>query len=193
MDHQGWTTGAVKINLNMIWTRVAYLIPFLLILAAACGPAEPAINAPVATLEPAATTSPTEASSTPPPAVKALVAASAPTASKSPSPAVAAKPTASVVLAETTLVHDGFRTEVSQTLIGAKIESRASAAGGKRTVTVSLRNLSQSTGGIQSRATINFAPEFNNFVVLPTPEGPLTLYLHRDGTLGPAPDTGGFT
>ena len=148
--------------------QVAYLAVSLLLLSAACGPAEPVINDPTT--------------------------ASAPAASANPSSEVEARLPASRVLAETTFVHDGFRTEVSDILEGAEIGSQASsAAEGRQTLTVSLRNLSRSTGGFQKRATINFAPGLNNFVVLPTAEGPLTLYLHRSGRLGLAPDTGGFT
>lgn len=98
------------------------------------------------------------------------------------------------MLAETTWVHNGFRTQVSRTLRAEETVSRASsAARGKQAVTVSLRNLSPATSRIQSRATINFAPDFDNFVVLPGVEGPLILYLQRNGTLDPSPDAGGFT
>lgn len=177
--------------------RAAYLATFLLVLAVACGPAEPVLNVPTVdsvTAVSATSTSPSIGGSTQPREVNTPTTASAPTASANPSSEVQARPPASRVLAETTFVHDGFRTEVSDTLEGRKIGSQASsAAESKQTVTVSLRNLSQSTGGIQSRATINFASGLNNFVVLPTMEGPLTLYLHRTGALGLAPDNGGFT
>lgn len=148
--------------------QVAYLLPILLVLVAACGPAQSATDGPTASRDT--------------------------TVSANSSAAIEVGSTAPEVLAKTTFVHDGFRTEVSKTIEGKEVGSRASSpAGGRQAVTVSLRNLSQSTGGIQSRATINFASGLNNFVVLPTGEGPLTLYLHRDGTLGPSPDDGGFT
>ncbi len=176
----------------------AYLLPFLLVLAVACGPSEPVINGPTVdsvTAVSATPTSPVKANSTQPRVVETPTTASAPAASANPSAEVEAMAPASRVLAETTFVHDGFRTEVTDTLEGEQVGSQASsaAAEGTRTVTVSLRNLSQSTNGIQSRATINFAPGLNNFVVLPTLEGPLTLYLHRTGTLRLKPDNGGFT
>jgi len=179
------------------WGQIAFLVPFLLILAVACGPIQTARNAPDATRLAAVsanTTSQVAAGSTLPTVPDAPTTNSTPIAGTNPSSEVAAGPTASEVLAEITLVHNGFRTEISRTLRGEKAASQASsAAGGKQVVTVSLRNLSPATGSIQSRATINFAPDFNNFVVLPTEEGPLTLYLHRTGTLDPSPDASGFT
>ena len=173
------------------------MAPILLVLAVACGPAEPVIIVPTINIVPPVSTTPTslaKASSPQPIAANTPATASAPAASANPSSEVEARPPGSRVLAETTFVHDGFRTEVSDTLEGEEIRSEASAAAkGKQRVTVSLRNLSRSTDGIQSRATINFAPGLNNFVAFPTAEGPLTLYLHRSGRLGLAPDTGGFT
>ena len=148
-------------------------------------------------LPPAASCNPAsqaEAGSTRPKVVNDPTTNSTPNASTDPSSEDEARANAFGVLAETTLVHSGFRTEVSGTPVWNETVSQAlSAAGGKQAVTVSLRNLSPSTVSIQSRATINFASEFDNFGVLPTVEGPLTLYLNRDGTLGPSPDTGGFT
>ena len=168
-----------------------------MVLAAACGTVEPVITVPAdegVTAVSATPTPPAKGSSTQPRVVNTSTAGGVPTASANPSSEVEHRPAASRVLAEATFVHDGFRTEVSDNLEGAEIGSQASsAAEGRQTLTVSLRNLSRSTGGIQKRATINFAPGLNNFVVLPTAEGPLTLYLHRTGTLGLTPDTGGFT
>ena len=177
--------------------QVAYLALFLLVLAVACGTAEPVKNVPADDSVTAVSATPTvtaKATSTQPRLVNTPPTAGAPTASANPSSEVESRPLAARVLAEATFVHDGFRTEVSDTLQGEDIGSQgSSAAEGKQTVTVSLRNLGRSTGGIQSRATINFAPGLNNFVVFSTVEGPLTLYLHRTGALGLTPDTGGFT
>ncbi len=181
----------------MSWGQIAFLVPFLLILAVACGPTQPARNVPDATRLPAVLANPTSqvaAGSTPSTLFNPTTTNSTPIAGENPSAEVESRGTASGVLAETTLVHNGFRTEVSRTLRGEKAASRASSvAGGKQVVTVGLRNLSPATGSIQSRATINFAPDFNNFVVIPTEAGPLTLYLHRNGTLESLPDAGGFT
>ena len=177
--------------------QAAYLAPFLLVLTLACRPAGPVIDVPAvdsATAVSSTPAPPVKSSSTLPQMVDTPTNAGAPTASANTSSEVEASPSASRVVAETIFVHDGFRTEVSDTLEGVAIRSHpSSTAEGKQTVTVSLRNLSQSTGGIQNRATINFAPGLDNFVVLPTVQGPLTLYLHRTGALGQAPDTGGFT
>ena len=173
------------------------MVPFLLVLAVACGPTQLVKNVPAATRLPAVPANPTSqtvASSTPSTAPNAPTTNSTPIAGTNPSSEVEAGPAASLVLAETTWVHNGFRTQVSRTLRAEETVSRASsAARGKQAVTVSLRNLSPATSGIQSRATVNFAPDFDNFVVLPGAEGPLILYLHRNGTLDPSPDAGGFT
>lgn len=68
-----------------------------------------------------------------------------------------------MVLVGTTLVHDGFPSEGGRTLVGAKT-GRQTIGGGKQTVPVSLRTLSQSIGGTQSCATIDFAPELDKFL-----------------------------
>lgn len=177
--------------------QAACFVTFLLVLAVACGTTERAPNAPAderASAVSATPTPPAKASSTGAPVLNTPTTASPPAASAVPSLEAEARPSEFRVLAETTFVHDGFRTEVSDTLKGEEAGRPAASASqvGQR-VTVSLRNLSRSSGGIQSRATINFARGLNNFVVLPTLEGPLTLYLHRTGELGLAPDTGGFT
>lgn len=189
--------GIGKRNLNIKNARAACLVSFLLVLAVACGAAEGVMNVAAddsAAAGSATPTSPAKASSTEARVVSTPTTAGVSAASAIPTLEAEARPPAFRVLAETTFVHDGFRTEVSGTLEGKEIGRKASSASeGKQIVTVSLRNLSPSTGGIQIRATINFAPGLNNLVALPTSEGPLTLYLHRTGALDLAPDTGGIT
>ncbi len=113
-----------------------------------------------------------------------VLAPSIPTQTESPDDQVEGKGT----LAQTTFVHSGFRTEVSRTLKG--IAPKEATTG--RRLSVTLNNLSEPTGTLQSRATINFSRTFRNFVVLSSPDGPFRLYLHRDGTLRSSPDQGGF-
>ena len=100
------------------------------------------------------------------------------------------------IVAEARFVHDGFRTEVSRVLSSSKPgdDLDVSIANGEaQVIVVSLWNLSDPASDLSSRATINFAEGLNNFVVVPTADGPLTLHLHRDGTLRTTPDNGGFT
>ena len=93
-----------------------------------------------------------------------------------------------VILAQSQILHDGFRIEVVRTL-----RAGAPPAPSARRLTLSLENLSKPSGGLSSRATVNLGTDFRNFIVLPTDDGPITLHLHRDGTLREAPDDGGFT
>ncbi|MEE9284321.1 MAG: hypothetical protein V3V35_01195 [Dehalococcoidia bacterium] len=155
--------------------------------------------------DPTATLAPTAERTVTPVPAPTSTASLVPTATAVPTPTVPApgptttppEATGRVVLARSRFTHSGFRTQVTREVdLGAEVAASASTAGGagnRRTVTVSLRNLARPTGDVESRATINFGRQFDNFVVLPTMDGPLTLHLHRDGSLGPSPDSGGFT
>ena len=96
---------------------------------------------------------------------------------------------AEIILAETTFVHNDFRAQVSEEL---QVTNAPDSSSGK-TLVVSLNNLSSSSGSFESRVTINFSNEFNNYVEVPTESGRLRLHLNRDGTLRLDPDSGGFT
>lgn len=86
-------------------------------------------------------------------------------------------------------VHNGFQTQVSRSVEVTDVPAESVG----RTLVVGLRNLSQSSGSFQTRATINFSREFDNYIEVPTNSGLLRLHLHRDGTLQRDADGGGFT
>lgn len=94
-----------------------------------------------------------------------------------------------ILVGETTFTHSGFRTQVTESF---SFEA-ALNDGPVTTITLSLQNLSRPSGSLQTRATINFNRTFDNYLELPTIDGPLRLYLHRDGTLRTEADPGGFT
>ena len=94
-----------------------------------------------------------------------------------------------ILVGEVTFTHSGFRTQVTKVLpFEAPLEEGPAA-----TVELSLQNLSQPSGYLRTRATINFDRTIDNYVELPTRGGPFRLYLHRDGTLRSEADPGGFT
>ena len=66
-------------------------------------------------------------------------------------------------------------------------------AGEQARVTVRLRNLSEPSGGLDTRATINFGGPYGNMLVLPTADGVQLVHLHRDGALREQADEGRFT
>jgi hypothetical protein len=98
-------------------------------------------------------------------------------------------PVGDILVGEVTFTHSGFQTQVTKALpFEAALEE-----GHVATVELSLQNLSQPSGSMRTRATINFDRTIDNYVELPTKGGPLRLYLHRDGTLRSESDPGGFT
>ncbi|MCI0869682.1 MAG: hypothetical protein J4O08_08195, partial [Chloroflexi bacterium] len=103
-----------------------------------------------------------------------------------PSPPAAA---AENIIAEFAFEHDGFRTQVAGE---SEVTSVPDQSGGS-TLTVRLRNLSRPAGSTNSRATINFSREFDNYIEIPTSAGRMRLFLHRDGALRTEPDSGAFT
>ena len=90
---------------------------------------------------------------------------------------------------EVTFTHSGFRKQVTKALPLEAPSNKVPVA----IVELSLQNLSQPSGSLQTRATINFDRAIDNYAELPTTGGPSRLYLHRDGTLRPEADSGGFT
>ncbi len=94
-----------------------------------------------------------------------------------------------ILVGETTFSHSGFRTQVTESF---SFEA-ALSDGTVTTITLSLQNLSRPSGSLQTRATINFNRTIDSYLELPTIDGPLRLYLHRDGTLRTEADPGGFT
>ena len=138
----------------------------MMLFAVACGNGSPSVSAPIPT---AATQS---AAVTSPPVLAGRVS-----------------PVDEILVGEVTFTHSGFRTQVTKALpFEAALENRPVA-----TVELSLQNLSQPSGSLRTRATINFDRTIDNYVELPTRGGPLKLYLHRDGTLSSEADPGGFT
>ena len=108
------------------------------------------------------------------------------------SPSASAKgvlPSKEVIVGEVTFTHSGFRTQVTRALPFEAPSIDVAVAN----IEFSLQNLSRPSGSLQTRATINFDRAIDNYVELPTRGGPLRLYLHRDGTLRPEADSGGFT
>ena len=103
------------------------------------------------------------------------------------SPTSAAKPES--IIAAFSFAHDGFRTQVNGESGVAAVPEQP----GGSTVTVYIRNLSSSSGSMNSRATINFSRDFDNYVEIPTSAGQMRLHLHRDGALRTGPDNGAFT
>ena len=97
--------------------------------------------------------------------------------------------TGATVIAHEQFVHRGFRTQVDHSFEITALPPSDTAVN----LTVNLENLSTPSGSIGTRATINFAGQFDNYIELPTSAGPLVLHLHRDGTLRSTPDDGPFT
>ncbi len=125
--------------------------------------------------------------------VSTTTAASGAALEEAPAPKTPAGPEAlagKVELGKREFVHDDFRTQVATTIDVAESPVLATAQG--RTITVALRNLSSSSGGLSTRATINFGTGFQNFVTLQGTDGEFRLYLSRDGKLGTVPDDSGF-
>ena len=93
------------------------------------------------------------------------------------------------LLAEAAFTHNGFRTQVER-----QVEVIALPSGNNPTnLVVKLENLSASSGSLNTRATLNFDRGFDNYIEVPTEDGPLKLHLHRDGTLVLEADNGPFT
>ena len=103
-----------------------------------------------------------------------------------PSPPAAA---AENIIADFAFLHDGFRTQVAGE---SEVTSVPDQSGGG-IVTVRLRNLSRPSGSTNSRATINFSRDFDNYIEIPTSAERMRLFLHRDGALRTEPDSGAFT
>ena len=168
----------------------ATVLSLIALAAVACGVDE-APDAPPAlpTATPTASILPTSTPTISPFPTAAETAS--PLSTATPTRDITNAPTGVVALGKTQFVHNGFRTQVTSTFeVGAETAARTAAG---QTLTIALRNLSPASGSSQTRATINFGSEFDNFLTLSTAQGPLVLHLHRDGTLRAAADDRGFT
>lgn len=106
-----------------------------------------------------------------------------------PAPAKSIAPLHEIFVGKVTFTHSGFRTQITKALPLETSSNKVLVA----SIELSLQNLSQPSDSLQTRATLNFDRAIDNYVELPTRDGPLRLYLHRDGMLGPEADSGGFT
>lgn len=104
---------------------------------------------------------------------------------------VSAIPSRAAASGSVTFTHDGFRIDVERVVTVDDFEPYGS--GEQARITVALRNLSAPSGGIDTRATINFGGPFANMLVLPTPDGVRLVHLNRDGSLQETADDGRFT
>lgn len=104
-----------------------------------------------------------------------------------PTPSDSTRPDGALALFEFT--HEGFRTQVT----GESAVATVRVQSGATTMTVRLQNLNKSSGSINSRVTINFGRQFENYIEVPTSAGIMRFYLHRDGSLRKDPDGGSFT
>ena len=178
----------------LIPTRWLALPIALGVALAACSSTSPAPDAAAS----AVPTGATETVPTPSPDAKgaALGPSGAPPArqSSTPAPVAAARDIPAIktdvtVIAQEHFVHSGFRTQVDHSIEIVALPPMDTGGG----LIVNLENLSTPTGSISTRATINFARQFDNYIEIPTSAGTLVLHLHRDGTLRSTPDDGPFT
>ena len=188
--------GAYRLHFNDLWRFGRCKLPLAMVVlligvAVACSSAGDTGGQPPSRSDPPASTGPLlRASQTVSAVVDAVTLAteSLPSASEPAVPIAVTTAERNTLLAEITFVHDGFRTQVTDTIEG--IVTPSESAG--RTLVVSLENLSSPSSGLNTRATINFG-DFDNYIEIPTESGPLRLHLHRDGTLQPEADPKGFT
>lgn len=163
------------------------IVVALLSVAVACSSDDTPL-VPTATRTIATTT--TSASSTPVPQTQtsSITNSTATPAPTSSGDATSVEEESSTIIDER-FIHSGFRSQVSRSVEVTDVPTEIAG----RTLVVGLRNLSRPSGSFQTRATINFSREFDNYIEVPTNSGLLRLHLHRDGTLQRDADGGGFT